>query len=154
MTRPSAFALIAAAIAATATPLGAHAAPADPFAYTLEVTPEEGPVDPAIEGRYTARFEACQKRAVTTLDNSNCFTAEFARQDAALNRAWKAARARLPAAARAPLLAAQRKWVAARDPFCKSQSDAFAGGTIAPVIYVSCRTELTIRRTLWLEGLR
>jgi uncharacterized protein YecT (DUF1311 family) len=143
---------VALAAIASATPL--RAAPKDPFAYTLRITPEDGSVPPAVEHRYTKAFAACQEKAETTPDNAQCFVAEFARQDAALNAAWKATLARLPAAERQPLTLAQRKWVAARDPFCKAQSDQFSGGTIAPVVYVDCRVEATIRRTLWLQGLR
>jgi len=124
---------------------------AAPFAYRMVITPEEGPLDPVVEGRYTPAFAACQKAAQTTSDNAACFTHEFARQDSALNAAWQAVFARIPAQQRPLLRAAQRRWIAARDPFCRKQSDGFAGGTIAPVIYVSCRTELTVRRTLWLE---
>jgi len=127
---------------------------ADLFDYKLKVTPEEGPVDPAIDKRYSASFTACQKRALMTEENAACFEAEFVRQDAALNQTWKATLDRLPPTLHGPLRAAQRKWVAARDPFCMKNSDGFSGGTIAPVVYVSCRVELTIRRTMWLEGLR
>jgi uncharacterized protein YecT (DUF1311 family) len=129
----------------------ADAQTSDPFEYKLEVTPEEGPVDDVIESRYSKLFADCQERAQVTQENAACFEAEFIRQDAALNKAWKAALGRLPAATHTPLLAAQRKWIAARDPFCRA--DAAGGGTIAPVEYVSCRVELTIRRTIWLEHL-
>ena len=122
----------------------------DPFEYKLEVTPEEGPVDNAVESRYTTLFDDCQQRAQITRENAAYLEAEFIRQDAALNTAWKAALGRLPAATHKPLLAAQRKWIAARDPFCRADAD---GGTIAPVEYSSCRVELTIRRTIWLEHL-
>jgi uncharacterized protein YecT (DUF1311 family) len=131
-----------------------HAAPADPFAYTMEITPEQGPTDPVIERCYTRAFATCQDHANGTPGIADCFMIEFGRQDAVLNRTWKATLARLPAAAHKPLIQAQRKWAAARDPFCRDRSDEFSGGTIAPVIYVSCRAELTIRRTLWLERLR
>jgi len=100
---------------------------------------------------YTTVYADCQKQAQTTQESAACLQAEFARQDAALNLAWKAALARLPAATHTPLLKAQRKWIAARDPFCQAESDG--GGTIAPVEYVDCRVELTIRRTMWLENL-
>ncbi|WP_298174663.1 lysozyme inhibitor LprI family protein [Novosphingobium sp.] len=136
---------------AAAVPALTQAAP--PFAYRMVQTPEEGPLDPKVEGRYTAAFTACQKTAQTTSDNADCFVAEFARQDAELNRTWQAVFPRIPAQQRPLLRAAQRRWVAARDPFCRRQSDSFSGGTIAPVIYVSCRTEQAIRRTLWLERL-
>ncbi len=123
------------------------------FPYKLEITPEEGPTNPAITQRYTPIFAACQKRAVTTQDNAACFAAEFTRQDATLNHVWRETLNHLPAATRPALLAAQRKWIAARDPFCKSDVEGFGAGTIAPVAYVDCRVELTIRRTMWLEQL-
>ena len=144
--------LMLSAAVASAAPL--QAAPKDPFAYRLQITPESGSVAPSIQHRYTAAWAACQQHAQSTPDNAQCFVAEFARQDAVLNRTWKATLARVPAVEHAPLIAAQRKWVAARDPFCMAQSDQFSGGTIAPVIYIDCRVELTIRRTIWLEGLR
>ena len=131
-----------------------HARPVHPFESKLEVTPEEGPLDPLVEKRYTPQFAKCQNHAQITSDIAACFEAEFRRQDARLNQAWKATLARLPTTVHASLLAAQRRWVAERDPFCRNDSDGFAGGTIAPVVYVSCRVELTIRRTIWLENLR
>ncbi len=124
------------------------------FDARMEVTPEEGPLNPVVEKRYSPQFRACQDRASITQDNARCFENEFVRQDVALNRAWKATLNRMPSVDRGPLLAAQRKWIAARDPFCRKDSDGFQEGTIAPVIYVSCRVELTIRRTIWLEQLR
>ncbi|MBV9511958.1 MAG: DUF1311 domain-containing protein [Caulobacteraceae bacterium] len=132
----------------------AHAASHDPFAYTMRITPEHGSVDPVIDHRYTAAFAARQQHAQTTPDNAQCFVAEFTRQDAVLNRDWKASLARLPASEQPALITAQRRWVVARDPFCKARSDDYSGGTIAPIIYVDCRVELTIRRSLWLEHLR
>ena len=139
----------------SATLLGAPLAArrANPFAYTMHMTPEDAQADPVIEKRYTARFAKCQKVAVTTRENAACFEAEFARQDAVLNRVWKATNRRFKAE-RGRLLAAQRKWISECDPFCKSIADGFEGGTIAPVVYSNCRVEQTIRRTLWLEGLR
>lgn len=147
--RKSPIRLIAAAVLALPTLAQAAA----PFAYRMVVTPEEGPVDPAVVARYTPAFATCQSAAQTTNDNAACFIDEFSRQDAALNKAWQALFTRIPAQQRPPLRAAQRRWIAARDPFCRKEADAFSGGTIAPVIYVSCRTEQTIRRTLWLEKL-
>lgn len=144
--------LLLAAIALTATAPALAKAPPTPFGYTFTLTPEQGPTDPRIEQRHSAAFNACQQRAVTTRDTVDCYGQEFTRQDAALNRAWRAARARVKA--RTLLLAAQRSWIARRDLFCKSRADKYQGGTIMPVIYASCRVEQTIRRTMWLERLR
>jgi uncharacterized protein YecT (DUF1311 family) len=140
-------------LAAATAVLGTAAVAAPPYAYRMQVTPMDGQPDAAVERRYTPQFAACQKRARTTPDNAQCFSAEFTRQDDALNRAWRGAYGKTAAARKPALLAAQRKWVTERDPFCRRQTDGFAGGTIAPVIYGGCRVELTIRRTLWLERL-
>ena len=120
-------------------------------AWQMVMTREEGPVDPQVQARYTRAHSACQSRAVTTDDNARCFMAEFPRQDGALNAVWRKALAAIPSADKPGLLAAQRQWIAARDPFCRKVTDAFAGGSIQPIIWHNCRAEQTIRRTLWLE---
>jgi uncharacterized protein YecT (DUF1311 family) len=131
-----------------------HASKPDPFAYKFVMTPEEGPLDTAIEKRYTAAFNRCQKVAVSTQANVACFADEFRRQDKTLNHVWTVTLGRVSSNVRGRLRAAQRQWVAKRDPFCKSKADEFVGGTIQPVIYVDCRVEQTIRRTIWLSALR
>lgn len=131
-----------------------RAEPEAPFAYKMYVTPEEGPVDPVVDRRYSAAFAACNDRAQVTQQTAQCFEDEFDRQDANLNAAWKAALGRVPRTSHPALIAAQRRWISTRDPFCKTESDGYAGGSIVPVIYSSCRVELTIRRTIWLENLR
>lgn len=137
---PIALALAAAAPAGAALP-----------DYRLVMTPEEGPLDPAVQARYTPALKACQDRAETTDDNARCYEAEAARQDAALNRVWRAVWTPLAPARKAELLASQRKWIAARDPFCTSVADGFTGGTIHSLIWFNCNAEQSIRRTLWLE---
>jgi uncharacterized protein YecT (DUF1311 family) len=124
----------------------------DPFAYKMVMTPEEGPLDPVVEQRYSRQFATCQAHAAITSHNAACFEAEFVRQDIALNRAWRTALGRLPDAKHGPFLVAQRHWIAARDPFCRQA--AGTEGTIVPVVYSNCRVEQTIRRTIWLERLR
>lgn len=131
-----------------------YASHPDAFAYKFVMTPEEGPVDPAIEKRYTVAFNQCQKAAVATEANVDCFQAELARQDETLNRVWRTVFARIPSSSRGRLRAAQRQWASQRDPFCKSKAKEFSGGTIAPVVYLDCRIEQTIRRTIWLSALR
>lgn len=125
----------------------------EPFAYTLEITPIEGPVVSAIEARYTRAVAACKERAQVTSETAQCYVAEFPRQDAALNREWAKTLARLPVPQRSALRAAQRAWVSQRDPFCDGVYKSFEGGTFAPIAYADCRVELTIRRTMWLEKL-
>jgi uncharacterized protein YecT (DUF1311 family) len=144
--------LVACSATAATNAMGANGG--DPFTYKLQMTPEEGPLDPAIEQRHTAQLAACQKRAVATYESAACFEAEFVRQDAVLSRVWKAAFHRVPPVQREALLNAQRKWIAERDPFCETVADGFSGGTIEPIVYTDCRVEQTIRRAIWLEKLR
>jgi len=146
--------LLSAAALATLLGMSPHAWAANLFEYKLEVTPEQGPVDPTITKRYTAAWANCQKHAATTSENAACFEAEFRRQDTKLNQTWRETLNRLPLTEHNSLRTAQRQWVTDRDPFCRKDADGFAGGTIEPVIYVDCLVELTIRRTIWLERLR
>lgn len=131
-----------------------HANQPASFGYKFVTDPVEGPLDPVVGQRYTAQWKACQERAISTRAHETCFAAEFARQDKRLNRTWRLTLARVEPKLRGHLLAAQQKWVSERDPFCRSQSDRFRGGTIVPIVYVDCRVEQTIRRTIWLERLR
>jgi uncharacterized protein YecT (DUF1311 family) len=145
---------LSAALLAASVGLPLNAWAADPYAYKMKMTPAEGPVDPAISTRYTAAFSDCQLQKPTGSQNDDCFSAEISRQDTKLNQAWKAALRRLPASTHAPLLAAQRKWITQREPFCFTREDNDPNGLIAPHTYENCRVELTIRRTIWLEKLR
>lgn len=123
-----------------------------PFAYHMAKTPEEGPVDPAVADRYTKAWRACSTGTAATPDLVDCFRSEFARQDAALNHAWPRTLHRVPASRRRALIEAQRRWIAARDPFCKAYVDGLRGSLVSTA-YLDCRVELTIRRTIWMETL-
>jgi uncharacterized protein YecT (DUF1311 family) len=131
----------------------AYASQPNQFAYKFVMTPEEGPVDAKIESHYTAAFRQCQKAAVATAANVRCFEAEFTRQDETLNRVWRSVFGRMAPATQGSLRTAQRQWADERDPFCKSKAAEFNNGTIAPVVYIDCRVEQTIRRTIWLSAL-
>lgn len=126
---------------------------ADRFAYRFQTTPLEEPSDPIIQAHYTADFERCQNRAVATPENAACFEQEFVRQDKELNRVWRNTLSRLPEDLHPQLIAAQRQWASNRDPFCHTESDEIRG-TLASVVFSSCRAEQTIRRTMWLAALR
>ena len=128
---PKGLLLFSVAAIAAGMPLRARAN--DPFEYKLKVTPEEEQVDPVIDKRYTPQFAACQERARTMPENAACFETEFARQDATLNRTWRVTLGGTPTATKSALRAAQRKWIASRDPFCRSSIDSL--GSIAPVAY-------------------
>ena len=144
--------IVGASLAFATTP--SVAVTTDPFAFRLELTPEEGPLDPAVEARKSLEWGTCVQGARTTRQSGTCQAEEFLRRNAELNHVWHVTLRGPSAANRRAFIAAQRKWVAARDPFCRKEADRYKGGTISPVIYGSCRVELTIRRTLWLESLK
>ena len=45
------------------------------------------------------------------------------------------------------LLKAQRAWIDYRDGQCEAEGAQFAGGSIRPLITISCKTTLTRKRT-------
>ena len=44
------------------------------------------------------------------------------------------------------LLDAQRTWIKYKEAYCKSASASYAGGSIQPLIYFNCLTEITKER--------
>lgn len=103
---------------------------------------------------YTAAFNRCQKEALARPSIIACINDEVVRQDTALNAAWRSASVRVGPRMRGRLEAAQRRWPSERDRFCKSHAQSYRGGTLQPVIYLSCGLEQRIRRTIWLSALR
>ena len=89
------------------------------------------------------------------LEMNICAADEFQRADAALNAAWGAAKAFADGAGvGAQLLDAQRKWIAFRDAACQAEADLFTGGSIRPLVWNTCLTRLTQRRTEDLLNMR
>lgn len=112
----------------------------------------------AVEARYSAAYRTClatgdAAKGVTSglLD---CNGAEIDRQDARLNRTYRAVMARLAPPARTKLRASERAWIVERDRSCRRDSKAAEGGTLASVIYSGCILDRTIERTIWLERYR
>jgi len=71
------------------------------------------------------------------------------REDARLNRAYKAALARLPPPRRQALRVAQRRWIKDRDARCQPEFDG--GGAQAGVYGTACVADMTHDRALALE---
>ena len=61
---------------------------------------------------------------------------------------------RLKTAEKNKLRASQRGWIKQRDKICAAQEAEYEGGSIAPLIFHSCMTNETIKRTIWLENYR
>ena len=89
-----------------------------------------------------------------------CAYEDWQTADKALNAVWPMVRARMKAmdaenAEYVPeqangaenLLKAQRAWIDYRDGQCEAEGAQFAGGSIRPLITISCKTTLTRKRT-------
>jgi uncharacterized protein YecT (DUF1311 family) len=102
---------------------------------------------------------ACIDRAAGSDTRASlCLNPEFERQDAALNRAYRAAMARQPnPTLRARLRSDQRSWLASRDGRCDRQILAQVGGppetwgTLDRLSWRFCALSEIVRRTAWLE---
>ena len=96
----------------------------------------------------------------TQLGMNICSEKEWTETDRDMEAAWRLARSRAKAidgaiAKRDPdapkvwrsLLDGQRAWLAYRDDFCAARRNLVAGGSVAPLVYNTCRTRLTRLRT-------
>jgi uncharacterized protein YecT (DUF1311 family) len=88
----------------------------------------------------------CASQSSTPAINA-CAQQDYEAADRALNAEYAKTRARLPAAAKAKLLAEQRTWLKARDPDCKKELENEQGGTIWTSLYLACQAEATRERT-------
>jgi uncharacterized protein YecT (DUF1311 family) len=77
----------------------------------------------------------------TQMEMNSCAASDYSRADKDLNAAWR----ELPKSTE--LVAAQRAWIAYRDAECSFRRAQFEGGSIAPLIYSTCLSELTKQRT-------
>jgi uncharacterized protein YecT (DUF1311 family) len=89
----------------------------------------------------------CIEPQVQSLMNA-CAAKDFAAADAALNGAWKPAKSFADAIGKgAALLSAQRAWLKYRDAACDVHASPYEGGSLQPLIYSTCMSELTTQRT-------
>jgi uncharacterized protein YecT (DUF1311 family) len=99
-------------------------------------------------------YAACMdKSGGVTMDMIGCITAEYQRQDARLNKAYKALMAELPPPRKTQLQEAQRSWINYRDANCAFYDDP-DGGTLARVNANACMMTATADRARELESLR
>ena len=99
------------------------------------------------------RFNACmEKSGDTTQGMVECIGAETQRQDARLNKAYKALMANLSAERKKQLQEAQRVWIKFRDANCGFYYDP-DGGSIARVNANDCVMTMTSNRAKELEDL-
>ena len=85
---------------------------------------------------------ACATQA-TTVEMIECAGWHFEQADLWLAQVLQFAHADTDREARRLLHATQRNWNRYRDAKCRADRDAARGGTLAPILEISCRTELT-----------
>ena len=101
----------------------------------------------------SAAHAACmEKSGGVTSDMQDCIATELVRQDARLNKAYKAAMTPLSAPRKKQLLAAQRAWLAFRDANCQFYADP-EGGSAARLVANDCVLSATASRATELENL-
>jgi uncharacterized protein YecT (DUF1311 family) len=85
--------------------------------------------------------------AMVQRDLNICADRDFRAADAQLNGAYRAAMARLDSDGRDRLRAEERDWIAGRDRHCNAEAAEERGGSIFPMVYSGCLTEMTKART-------
>ena len=87
----------------------------------------------------------------TQLAMNTCAQAEYAQADVQLNNAYQALKAQVSGEKAEQLITAEEAWIAYRDLYCEFVQDQFAGGSMQPMVYHSCMTQLTQNRTALLD---
>jgi len=93
---------------------------------------------------------ACAK-AQTQMAMNACTAQAAKADDAREQRAYAALLAHVPASNKPLVQAAERSWSAYRDAECKATMARFAGGSIAPTEYSTCRSALDADRIRTLQ---
>jgi len=91
--------------------------------------------------------------ALTTAQMHVCVNEANRQADSQLAEALTKARQRAGADLQAPLDEAQASWAQYRDVQCAAEGAQYEGGTIQPVVVLSCRLNLSRSRTEYLDGL-
>ncbi|WP_353472842.1 lysozyme inhibitor LprI family protein [Salipiger sp. H15] len=91
--------------------------------------------------------------AQTTVEMRDCAGREYAAADAELNAVYAQLKASASEPVMAQVRAAQRAWIPFRDAACTAEAAPYEGGTIQPLVEVSCLTRLTRRRSEDLRAL-
>ncbi len=79
-------------------------------------------------------------------DLNECAGREFHAADAELNRVYKQLMAMIVPEAKTRLRDAQKAWIDFRDKECKSRTGGWETGSIYPLYFAGCLTELTVKR--------
>ncbi|WNM18047.1 lysozyme inhibitor LprI family protein [Flavobacterium capsici] len=77
--------------------------------------------------------------------NDSAFVA-YEKADAELNKVYQELVAQLDAEETKLLITAQRYWIGYRDAHCEFEKKPSEGGSIQPLVYATCLTEVTEQR--------
>lgn len=92
--------------------------------------------------------------ALTQQDMNQCAGQDYETADAELNAVWGELRqARDGLASWQPIVEAQRLWIPFRDAHCEAEAAPYEGGSIQPLIRLSCLAGMTSQRTAQLRDL-
>ncbi|WP_374660410.1 lysozyme inhibitor LprI family protein [Phenylobacterium sp.] len=104
-----------------------------------------------VEESYSAEYNRCMDASGgVTVEMRDCNDAEYVRQDARLNAAYKAAMAVRDESQKVALRNAQRTWIKHRDAKCQENLE---GGTMDLLLVDSCHLSMTMKRAAELEGM-
>lgn len=99
----------------------------------------------------TSAFAHCQTQAEMNIQASNTYK----KADKELNKIYTALFNKLDVSEKKALAAAEKAWITFRDFECKFECMENEGGSIYPLVYSSCLTNMTEKRTAELkEGLK
>ncbi|MEI9992602.1 MAG: lysozyme inhibitor LprI family protein [Rhizomicrobium sp.] len=90
--------------------------------------------------------------AMTQRDMNICADKDYRAADRQLNAAYVRAMEGLDGRSRELLRTAQRNWIKFRDLECAYRAEQNEGGSIYPLVYSGCLTELTLARTKQLKA--
>ena len=103
------------------------------------------PTLPRIHERFT--LLPCPKGTArqTTVGIEGCAEHELLRTDTKIVASQRAIFGRLGAKGRSAFASAERSWLSYRHAYCNARAASYEGGSIAPVIFVTC--EVSINKT-------
>ena len=83
---------------------------------------------------------------------NECAVRDFRAADAALNIRYGAVMKSLAPPVRIALRTEQRVWLKGRDPACKREAEANAGGSLWPLVFHACLARVNRQRTAELDA--
>lgn len=100
----------------------------------------------------TAGKQGCAD-LLTQHEMNRCAQEEYKKADAALNRAYQQAMAKLSPEHKSKLKTAQLAWIKFRDAHCDCEAFTFDGGSMEPLIKFTCLDSVTKQRTQQIKSL-